>query len=552
MNPPTPLDLQPPFLWPEARWHARHGDYPERPPFRAALRDATLLAGIVTGLADGALGWISEIIRQPGERRIRLVFAVYPAGPTREEHLLATSLLAAEAAGSGADVQFRVLPVERAFGDDCELPSLPPTLLYAQAANGTPLFCLGSTGDGGCDKLAPWSFNSVFQPDDSLRDAWRRWFGFILEKAVPLTAETARIPRLAPARGDIEAMRLWREFIELCTADKTGDTGSPAEPQVNPETGEVIPAATDEGPPPETWDGDATKLDPLAREFGRIYAAGKLVTVDESTRLKPLVVSVTPATFGEQSEKAVGNVRRKQQFILEILDEATTKEVEKCRKIGDVVRLLSLQLSQGVRWIPQAAIVLLERDIAARNKRGAELLGAAVGGDVEGFIKKRETLIRENLNAMYRDLGHGDQIPEDRVLAVLKDVRSRLEKALASSVAPTPVFNPIAAPNLTSSAGDAAWTQPLNLALHAARGLRQSIADPYFQRQFKSLVFAQEEFETALDVFGDHLCKEREFRCADTELRTLDDIESSETLLFEKCGKVVALIRGKALEDKAH
>ena len=547
MNPPTQLDLQPPFVWPEARWHAGHGDYPDSPPFRAALCEATLLAGVITGMTEGTIGWLSEITRQPRTRRIRLVFAVYPAGPTRAEHLLAAIMLAAETAGSVADVQFRVLPVERAFGDDCELPSLPPTLLYAQAENGTPLFCFGSTGDGGCDKPAAWSFNVVFQPDDSLRDAWRRWFGFITEKAVPLTAETAQIPHLAPTRGDIEAARQWRQFVERC-ASKNAEK-SLTEPQFNPETGAVIHVTREVGAPTETWDGDATKLDPLAREFGRIYAAGKLVTVDESTRLKPLVVSVTASTFGEQSEKTVGNVRRKQQFLLEILDKATTKEVEKCRKIGDVVRLLSLQLSQGVRWIPQTAISLLEREIKARNKRGEGLLRAAVGNDVEAFIKTREKIIRDNLNGMYRGLGHGDQIPEDRVQAVLEDVRGRLKKALASSVAPTPVFNPIGAPNLTNSAGDDAWGQPLSLALHAARALRQSISDPYFQRQFKPLEFTQEEFEVAMDVFGDHLCKERKFVSTDSELNALAGIEASEALMLNKCRDVVALMRGKKKHD---
>lgn len=545
MDAPTDsqLDLKPPFLWPEARWHAGQGDYPEQPPFRAALREATLLGGVVIGLSDGTLNWLGEVIHRPGARRIRLVFAVYPAGPTRAEHLLAASMLAAEAAGSFTDVQFRVLPLERVFGADCELPSLPPTLIYVQAGENAPLLCLGSTGDGGCDKPSVWSFNAVFQPDDVLRDAWRRWFGFIFEKAAPLTAETVQIPHLAPAPGDIEAGRAWREFVERCNSDNA--TRPSVETQVNPETGEVIPVATETGTPAETWDKDATKLDPLAHEFSRIYAAGKLVTVDESTRLKPLVVSVTAATFGEQSKKTVGNVLRKQQFTLEILDEATTKKVETCRKIGDVVRLLSLQLSQGVRWIPQAGIALLEREIVARNKRGAELLGAAVGGDVEGFVKKREKAIRENLSAMYRDLGHGDQMPEDRVQLVLKDVSSRLEKALASSVAPTPIFNPIAAPNLTNAAGDAAWTQPLSLALHAARGFRQSITDPYFQRQFKLLAFKQDEFEAAMDVFGDYLRKKREFSSADDELAVLTEIESSEDSLLEKCRKVVALIRGK-------
>jgi len=93
-------------------------------------------------------------------------------------------------------------------------------------------------------------------------------------------------------------------------------------------------------------------------------------------------------------------------------------------------------------------------------------------------------------------------------------VGGRLLNALVSSVAPRPICNPIAAPNLTEAAGDEAWAQPLSLALHAARGLRQSISDPCFQRQVKPLALTQDEFESA------------------------------EGSLLEKCHKVVALIRG--------
>lgn len=96
--------------------------------------------------------------------------------------------------------------------------------------------------------------------------------------------------------------------------------------------------------------------------------------------------------------------------------------------------------------------------------------------------------------------------------------RERLKKAIASSVAPTFVFNPIAAPNLTNSAGDGAWVQPLSLALHAARNLRESFADRYFPQQFKSLAFTQDEFDVVMDVFGDHLCKDHKYRSANAEL----------------------------------
>jgi hypothetical protein len=543
MKPSAKPDLDLPFLWPEARFHAGHAAYPERPPFRAALLGAALLAGVITGFADGALEWLREVIHHSGARRIRLIFAVYPAGPTRAEHLIEANMLAAVAAGTDADVQFRVLAVDRAYGVDCELPSLPPTIFYARAADGTPMLCVGSIGDGGCGPLALWSFNAVFQPDDNLSDAWRRWFEYMFDRAAPLTAATAQIPRLSPPSGNVEGARLWQEFAELCRADAT--PGNAVETQVDPVTGEVAPTPTAEGTPATTWDLDAIKLDPLAREFSSIYATGKLVTVDESSRLKPLVVSVTASTFGEQSQKAFGNVRQRQQFSLEILDGATTKAVEKCRLIGDVVGLLSLPLSDGIRWIPQTAVALLELEIAARNTRGEKLLGLAVGGNVDEFIGKREKGIRENLNAMYRDLGHGDQVPEERVALVIEDVRDRLTRALAAKVAPRPIFNPISAPNLTTNARDEAWAQPLSLALHAARNLRKSISDPFFARAFKPLAFKQEEFEVAMDVFGDSLNEGRDLRRATAEIAMLAQIETSEDSLLEKCRKVMALIRGK-------
>jgi hypothetical protein len=168
---------------------------------------AALLAGVITGFADGALEWLREVIHHSGARRIRLIFAVYPAGPTRAEHLIEANMLAAVAAGTDADVQFRVLAVDRAYGVDCELPSLPPTIFYARAADGTPMLCVGSIGDGGCGPLALWSFNAVFQPDDNLSDAWRRWFEYMFDRAAPLTAATAQIPRLSPPSGNVEGAR---------------------------------------------------------------------------------------------------------------------------------------------------------------------------------------------------------------------------------------------------------------------------------------------------------------------------------------------------------
>jgi hypothetical protein len=38
--------------------------------------------------------------------------------------------------------------------------------------------------------------NFVFQPDDAMKDAWRRWFQYVFSSAAELTEDTLQIPDL--------------------------------------------------------------------------------------------------------------------------------------------------------------------------------------------------------------------------------------------------------------------------------------------------------------------------------------------------------------------
>jgi hypothetical protein len=107
-------------------------------------------------------------------------------------------------------------------------------------------------------------------------------------------------------------------------------------------------------------------------------------------------------------------------------------------------------------------------------------------------------------------------------------------------------------PDLTKSAGDEAWAQPFCIASEAARGLRKSLTDPYVQRQFKPLAFTQEEFEVAMNVFGDHLCEERGYRSAEAEFIALTDIETSDASNLDKCRRMVGLMRGDPKAESGH
>ena len=52
---------------------------------------------------------------------------------------------------------------------------------------------------------------------------------------------------------------------------------------------------------------------------------------------------------------------------LQVLDEMVGKEVEKCRRVNDIVDLLSYLLSIGSHWLPDGAKVLFEKELEQRK-----------------------------------------------------------------------------------------------------------------------------------------------------------------------------------------
>src|SRR5690606_23490807 len=114
------------------------------------------------------------------------------------------------------------------------------------------------------------------------------------ESATPLSEDSCQIPHLLPAKGDPEAAAAWAAYVQSCVQTEADE--ALAMPAVDPKTGEVI--ATKEGDAVKAWDGGATALDPLAQVFQRVYAQGWLVTVDETTRIRPLSLPVKAALLG--------------------------------------------------------------------------------------------------------------------------------------------------------------------------------------------------------------------------------------------------------------
>lgn len=560
---PAPLSAQPPFIWPEARLHTGQAQYDSLPPTAELVAKADLISGVVVGAAEGTVTWLQEMLqRDETEWRTCLVLVLYPTSPTREEHLRAIHEVQE---ASDKRIEVRVLPMPWYFGTDCAHIGLPPTVIQAHCGTtGETVMSIGSVGDAGRDRILPGSFNLVFRPDDGVRDAWRKWFQFVLAISVPLSEETIQVPHLVPPEGQPEAALLWREFEAACRKTTSAEETAV---KVNAETGEVESDA--DGKPVVPWDGGKTALDPLGQVLQKAYSDGWLVTVDEATRIKPLSIPVKAKLLGQESERVVGAVKQKQSFSLQVLGDDVNRAIEKCRKVTDLIDLLTFPLSQGNRWLPKSAHALLERELNARNERGWKLLFEAMGqkhetaegsgdapeqkpADVEAkrdwvrkFIAARSDKIKEDLNGMYRQLGQGDAVPADRLQSVLDEIETRLMQALTARITPCAVCNPIGAPDLTVTAPDENWNQPLSLLLRAAKTFRESLTDPYFRRRFSGFAFTEGEYTKACDVFGDTILSGRDWQRAEADLAILDEISTCETPAREKCHSVWSVIKGK-------
>lgn len=564
MDDPPQIVLAPeaPYVWPEPQWLAGQARYESIPPVEPVLAKADLLAGVLVGVEDKTIHWLRGLVERglaKERREIRLVVTVYPAGPTREADLLALKMIQDTLENERGKLEIRILPTTRAIGADFEKMVLLPTVLLGHDSKAGKTFCcFGSVGDSGHDWPGFASFNAVFEPDAAFCNQWRRWFQYLFCSAVPLTAETVRIPALVPARGDPSADLLWAQFELACWGAEAEPTKRPT---VDPQTGEVIADA--DGGRVEPWDAGRMQLDPLAQKLQKVYAEGWLATVDETTRIKPLAIPVKATLLGEQAERAVGAVTQKQSFNLEVLDKNAAKEIEKCRRVADLMELLGYQLSKGNRWVPDPAKGLLERELEARNRQGMarlkETLGqeaaaqrslvspeVSLGGSngIKEYVARRSDAIRHDLNAMYRELRRGDSVPQDKFAQVLEAVEARLSAALGSRVTPRVNYNRLMPPDLTEAAQGQQWAQPLSLLLQSARLLRVALTDPYFALNFSKTSLTQQEFEDAMNVFGDTILKSRDSARAKRELGQLDAVEASEKTNKEKCHDIWKLIGG--------
>jgi len=497
---------QPPYLWPDTRVLGRHAAYASSPPFRDLVGAATRIMGVVPDLADAGIEVLRQALSRESLEVCWLVLVVSPSCPTREEHLREVMALAGACGVAGRNVAIRVWPLPSLVRGDARVQARPPTCLCLQGPAGAPShLAMGSVCDLGADPWHPFSLNLVFVPEPVLLNSWRQWFDWVWSRSSPLTDTSVRIPHLVPAPGEIAAARAWNDYEALCrhpdSPDAAGMTGKVT---IDPATGEVT-AVTTQGQPVQTpTQGTGLKpMDPLFARLAAVLSKGALVTVDESTRIRPTSIAINARLLDQVATRKVGRVTQHQSYTLNILDEAVAKEVEKCRSVAPLLELLGLQLGKGQRWVPAAAMPLLEGELGGMNKRAQELLASEVGQDVAAFCRSRDVQVARDLNDIYHELTGRQPIPEAKLEEVRGLIAQRLRTMVRGRITPQICSTPVGVPAQTASPNLSQWGTLLSLLSSAMTALRQPLADPYFDRNFKGKQFGRVEYLGALNVFGE-------------------------------------------------
>jgi hypothetical protein len=168
------------------------------------------------------------------------------------------------------------------------------------------------------------------------------------------------------------------------------------------------------------------------------------------------------------------------------------------------------------------------------------------GNAVDEYVKNRREKFKYDLDAMYRELRRGDAVPPEKLEEVLAHVEKRLNAALGGRITSRMCYNRLTSENVSNTSPDEHWSQPLSLMLQSARLFRRCLTDAFFPRNFTNRSFDQQDFEKAMNVFGDLILEPGNVNRAKAELAELDEIEESDQTNREKCHAIWQVIKGSA------
>jgi DNA-binding response OmpR family regulator len=277
----------------------------------------------------------------------------------------------------------------------------------------------------------------------------------------------------------------------------------------------------------------------LAQFILKVFHVGRILAPNTASQSKTLSIPIRATKLGESTTKTAGAITRRQTFTLSILDDDTMSAIEDCRKIGNLTRLLSFRLGEKINWASEAAILLLNAEVAAKNQQGILLLSAVVGPDLDTFLESKKITIHESLART------GAVLNEREIQDIIADLRARFQRVLGGQLTAQPVFSTLSIGDLQGGA-DEHWAMPYALLRQSALLFRTAASDPGFNRELTFNTFDREKFLQAMNVIEDPMerCLDRERAIG--ELKEIKEIEKTSATYRRKCARLLALIRGRS------
>lgn len=534
-----PLNPQSPFVWPEPRVLTDICTYKHQPPFFELVLRSRFLFGIVSALTLQGIDVLRTWMDDNEDLKVSLIVTVYPTCATKQNDFVELLELVKRTSDRLA---VHVHPLERATDRATN------TLCCLASDTDTVHIFTGTSEDFGVALKNDGRQNLVFRGDPVLVEGFRRYFDFLWTNSRDITVEgVLQIPDLILPEGTEEGARLWQGYVERFTNFAVSES---IQHKIDPTTGNVtIEDNKGEEVPSPTEVGGLKKLDQLAEFVACLYEKGSLVSIDKLSRIPPLDAPLDPSIFGDAAELQRGNVKRKVSMRVSVIDEKILKEIDKRRQgMRTLLNRFTFGLADNMRWMPDAAWNLFEKELKRINEEGQKLISDLLKGDIDGFIKEKRPGLIEDINAMYVELGQTGHVTDNEVNRVIGNLKERLNKAQSANFMPTLSFSSVSF-KTSDNTMVSPWGQAFSLLSDIVNFPRKALTDSFF---FRGLKVPEDDLIEAMNVADDALVRDLgtrgiKNRCH-VELDLLSRIEKAPIESRARCELLYQILQGESFE----
>lgn len=487
---------------------------------------------------------LKRFLNSNAKLRVQIVACVYPASSTQEDTL--TELLQLTEQSSGR-LEVNLLPI----GSDSEASPFT-TVACVKKDNGQYRLWFENANRLETPRAIPGHFGMRLDADEAAFRTWLDRFVVLGGYAVPLTALTARVPHLVPARGSLEAAESWRAYLDSCRELGGGGFPPPENSNGAAEIGEEGTAAAVER---VCQDVGIKPPDQLAPTFASILSKGHVVTIDKSSRTPPLELPVRAEWLGVESLRSIGLLSRETKYRLRVFDDKTHKDLNNRRNgVTTLLKRLSFPIADSLHWMPHAAKPLFEKEWKRLEDEAQAMIRGLIGKDTSKFAKQRQQAIEKDANQFYQEFHPNESIDAETVSKIMEGLEDRLKGAVSGDYLPKVSYASISFAPQGESSHVSNWAQARTLLVAIAKYVREAVTDSYFFRGYR---IPQEEIITAMNVADDwlvqHLSNPRARAIADDQLATIAQIDTNEKMSDrDKCEKLLAIIKAPSEGGKAN